>query len=58
MTPEHVRERLAYLHVVIEEERISWGELAELQDLAPHIDPGDVLLREWAGLPEFEDEPG
>lgn len=51
-SPEHVRERLEYLRAAIEEERISWGELAELYDLAPHIDPSDVLLREWAGLPE------
>lgn len=43
-------------------ERISYGELAELQDdLAPKIDPGDVELLETAGVPEFPaddtDEP-
>jgi hypothetical protein len=27
-------------------------ELAELQDLAPHIEPGDVELLEPAGVPE------
>lgn len=51
-----IPERLEYLRGEIEAERISWGEIAELQDLAEHIDPGDVVLREWAGIPEFEEE--
>lgn len=45
-------ERLEYLRAEIRAERISYGELAELQDLADHIDPGDVELLEWAGVPE------
>ncbi len=32
------------------------GELHELQGLAEHIEPGDVQLLEWAGVPEFPDE--
>jgi hypothetical protein len=44
--------RLEYLRQEIKAERISYGELCELQDLAAEIDPDDVLLREWAGLPE------
>ena len=44
--------RLAYLRREIQAERISYGELAELQSLVPYIDPGDMLLLEWAGVPE------
>lgn len=55
LTPE--QERLAYLRGEIEAERISWGEIAELAELAEFIDPADVLLLQWAGVPEFpEDE--
>jgi hypothetical protein len=49
-------EATEYLRQEIRAERISWGELAELQSLASHIDPGDVELLEWAGVPE-KDEP-
>lgn len=45
-------ERLEYLRSQIEAESMSWGEIAELQSLAEHIDPGDVQLLEWAGVPE------
>lgn len=51
-----IEERLEYLRGEIRAERISYGELAELQGLAPHIDPGDVELLEWAGVPEFPDD--
>ena len=47
-----VKERLNYLRGEIEAERISYGEIAELQSLAKHIDPDDTLLLEWAGVPE------
>ncbi len=56
-TPEQIAERLEYLRGEIHAERISWGELAELQGLAEHIEPGDVELLEWADVPEFPDEP-
>jgi len=49
---QKINERLEYLRGEIEAERISYGEIAELQDLAEHIDPSDVLLLEWAGVPE------
>lgn len=53
----YIKGRLEYLRWQIEEERISTAELIELQELAPHIDKGDVLLLQWAGVPEFpEDE--
>lgn len=51
---ESIRERLEYLRGVIRAERMSYSELAELQDLADHIDPWDNELLEWAGVPEAE----
>lgn len=51
-----IRQRLEYLRGEIHAERISWGELHELQGLAEHIDPGDVELLEWAGVPEFPED--
>lgn len=51
---ETVKERLAYLRGEIEAERISYGEIAELRSLRRHIDPGDTLLLQWAGVPERE----
>jgi hypothetical protein len=48
--------RLAYLRAQIEDERISTAEIVELQNLAEHIDPGDVQLLEWAGVPEFKED--
>lgn len=48
----HVACRLEYLRAELRAERISYGELAELQGLAEHIAPDDVELREAAGLPE------
>ena len=47
-----VQERLEYLRGEIEAERISYGEIVEFQDLAEHIEPGDVQLLEAAGVPE------
>lgn len=49
-----IRERLEYLRGEIRAERISYGELAELQGLAAHIDLWDDELLEWAGVPEEE----
>jgi hypothetical protein len=52
-----IRARLEYLRSQIDAECISQGELIELQGLAEHIEPGDVQLLAWAGVPEFpEDE--
>lgn len=50
------KERLEYLRGELRGERISYGELAELQSLAEHIEPGDVELLEAAGVPEHEQE--
>lgn len=57
MSKEAIAARLKYLGDQIEAERISYGELCELQSLSEHIDPSDVLLLEWAGVPEFQDDP-
>jgi hypothetical protein len=46
------KQRLEYLRGELRAERISYGELHELQSLAAHIDPGDVELLEAAGVPE------
>lgn len=47
------RERLEYLRGELRAERISLGELVELQGLAEHIEPGDTELLEAAGVPEY-----
>ncbi len=47
-----IKERLEYLRGEIEAERISMGEIMELESLSEHINPGDVLLLEWAGVKE------
>ena len=47
--------RIQELREEIQNETISYGELAELQDLAqsnPELFAGDALLAEWAGIPE------
>ncbi len=50
-----VTERLEYLRGEIEAERISMDEILELEGLAEEglIPDGDVVLLEWAGVPEF-----
>ena len=54
--PTHIEARLEYLRGELRAERISYGELAELQGLAEHIEPGDVELLEAAGVPERESD--
>ena len=49
---KEIKDRLEYLRGQIQAERISYSEIADLQSLAPHIDKDDVLLLEWAGIPE------
>ena len=52
---EKIQAKLEYFRGEIEAERMSYGEIIELQELAEHIEAGDVLL-EWAGVPEHEAE--
>lgn len=47
--------RLEYLRQELRNERISYGEMYELQNLVEFIEPGDVELLEAAGIPEFND---
>jgi hypothetical protein len=53
---EKIKAKLEYLRGEIRAERISTGEIVELQSLAEYIEPDDVELLEWAGVPEFPDE--
>lgn len=46
--------RLEHLRGRLHAQNISYGELAELQSLADHIQPGDVELAEAAGIDEHE----
>ena len=52
---ETIKERLEYLRKEIENERISYEEIAELQSLVEHIESGDTILLEWAGVPEYDE---
>jgi len=47
-----IKTRLEYLRQELRAERISYGELAELQGLVKYIDDSDVELLEAAGVPE------
>jgi hypothetical protein len=49
---QRTRDRLEYLRGEILAERISYGEIAELQSLAKYNEPEDTLLQEWAGVKE------
>lgn len=49
-------ERLEYLRKELRAERISYGELVELESLREFIDPSDVELLEASGQPEFKEE--
>jgi len=46
--------RLNEIRESINAENVSWSELAELASLAEYIEPKDVQLLEWAGVPEFK----
>lgn len=50
------KKRLEQLRKALRAEKISYGELAELESLKEYIDENDVELRQAAGIPEFEDE--
>lgn len=47
------QERLEEIREELNNETISYGELAELQELTEFIEEGDVQLLEAAGVPEF-----
>lgn len=58
MASDQIEKRLEHLRGELRAERISYGELAELQGLAEHIDRDDVELLEAAGVPESFDQIG
>ena len=49
---KEIKNRLEYLREQINNECISYGELAELQNLAEYIEPSDTQLLEAAGVSE------
>ena len=53
---EQIKEKLEYLRGELRAETISYGEIAELQTLAEHIEKGDTELLEAAGVPETENK--
>lgn len=55
---KQIKKRLEYLRGELRAERISLGELLELQELVPHIDSGDVELLEAAGVSEEDFRKG
>ena len=52
MTNKQAKKRLEEIRAEIKAEKISYGEIAELQKLKKYIEPGDVELLEWAGVEE------
>lgn len=44
---EYITERLKYLREEIRQERISYGEIAELQSYIEYIDTDDIELLQW-----------
>lgn len=47
-----IEARLEELRIEIQAERISYGEIAELEELTCFIDPNDVELLQWANVEE------
>ena len=57
-TKSQARKRLEELRKELRAERISYGELAELQSLKEYIEDGDIELLEAAGVPELNKKKG
>jgi hypothetical protein len=53
MENQNIKNRLEEIRIEIRAERISLGEICELQSLVKHIDNNDVELLQWA-RDEFE----
>jgi len=56
LTKTEIDKKLADIRQSIIDENISYGEIAELESLKEHIEPGDVQLLQWAGVPETPGE--
>ena len=48
--------RLEEIREAIQQEYVSYEEIAYLQEHAQYIDPSDTLLLEWAGVPEYPED--
>ena len=53
MKTKQIKKRLEYLRKELRAERISYGELAELESLKEYIEPGDIELLQAAGVEVF-----
>ena len=49
-----IKNRLEYLRGEIQAERISTGEILELESMSEHIKNDDVELLQWAGMEEYK----
>ena len=54
METKRIKQRLEELRIEIQNERISIGEIIELQSLIEHIDSSDVELLQWADVDAHE----
>ena len=54
MTNQNTKNRLEEIRIEIRAERISLGEIFELQSLIEHIDSSDVELLQWADVDAHE----
>jgi len=55
-TTKEIQDRLEYLRGEIVAERISYGEISELQSLIKYIPSDDVQLLQWAGVAEYNEK--
>ena len=55
-TTKKIKNRLEYLRKEIVAERISYGEISELQSLIKYIPSDDVQLLQWAGVAEYNEK--
>ena len=53
MTTRQAKRKLEDIRRSINAESVSYMELFDLALLVAYIDPSDVQLLEWAGVPEF-----
>jgi len=53
---QEAKQRIEEIRAEILAETVSYNEVTELESLAECIDEDDVLMLQWAGVPEFEEE--
>lgn len=49
---QEIKEKLESIREAIRNENVSYGEIAELYNLAGYIEEGDIELLEWAEVEE------